>query len=85
MESMLYTLIMMNIKPNLPDELAPGKMEYSRRADLKVNGWAYLGMILSLAGDVLLHCCKDSQSWPAAGRAVIALAPLPVFLLWIRR
>jgi hypothetical protein len=83
MERMLYTVVTMDNKPNLPDELAPGKKEYSGRADLKVNGWAYLGMILSLAGDVLLHCCKDSKDWPVAARGIIALAPLPPFMLWI--
>src|SRR3954466_2913728 len=82
MTSMLYTF-RMNIKPNLPDELNPGK-EFSFRADWRVNRWAYTGMVLAFTGDLLLHHYKDSKDWPLALRALIALVPLPPFLLWIR-
>jgi hypothetical protein len=80
---MLYTTCIMN-KPNIPEELEPGKGAYSGRADLKVNGWAYLGMTLSLAGDILLHCNESSRDWHVVIRGMIALAPLLPFLLWIR-
>ena len=70
-------------RPNLPEELdlLAGKKEYSFRTDLKVNGWGYVAMVLSFAGDVLLPRHKD---WPVILRAIIALAPIVPALLWGR-
>jgi hypothetical protein len=72
-----------NNKPNIPEELDPifGSKDYSFRKDLKVNGWGYVAMALSFAGDVVLPRHKD---WPVALRAIIALAPIIPALLWGR-
>jgi len=69
---MLYTGGM-NDKPNLPEEIMFGP-SYSIQANLKANTWAFVAMILAWAGDLLL-------SLP---RAIIALVPLLVGLLWVR-
>ena len=73
----------MDNKPNVPDELdlVFGWKDYSFRKDLRVNGWGYVAMALSFAGDVLLPRHKD---WPVALRAIIALAPIVPALLWGR-
>jgi len=76
---MLYTGGM-NEKPNLPEEIMFGPA-YSLRANLKANTWAFVAMLLSLAGDLLLARHGD---WGPAPRAVIALVPLLVSLLWVR-
>ena len=70
-------------KPNIPEELDLmfGRKEYSFRTDLKVNGWGYISMALSFAGDVLLPRHTD---WHVALRAIIALAPIIPMLLWGR-
>ena len=70
-------------RPNLPEELdlLAGKKEYSFRTDLKVNGWGYVAMVISFAGDVLLPRHKD---WHVILRAIIALAPIVPALLWGR-
>jgi len=68
-------------KPNLPDELEPGKGDYSVRKDLKVNGWGYVGLALSIGGEALIYFHQD---WPIALRTVIALSPIVPALLWGR-
>jgi hypothetical protein len=67
-------------KPNLPEELFFGK-SYSFQANLKVNGWAFIAMLISFAGDALLHRYQD---WHVALRSIIVLAPLLPALLWAR-
>ena len=42
--SMLYTSHVMN-KPNLPDEIWLGKVEYSAWKDLQVNGWLMVAAV----------------------------------------
>ncbi len=79
MTSMLYTGCM-NDKPNLPEEIMFGP-SYSLRANLKANTWAFVAMILSWAGDQLLSLPRD---WSVAERAIIALVPLLISLLWAR-
>jgi hypothetical protein len=71
----------MENKPNLPDELEPGKKDYSFRKDLRVNGWGYVALAMSVAGEWLLHTHKDR---PVVLRAVITLAPVIPVLLWGR-
>jgi hypothetical protein len=71
----------MNSKPNLPDELEPGKKGYSFMKDLKVNGWGYVALALSVAGEWLLHTRKDLS---LALRTIIGLAPIIPALLWGR-
>src|SRR4051812_9557901 len=68
-------------KPNLPDELEPGKSDYSFRKDLKVNGRGYVATMLSLSGDLLLPRHKD---WHVALRTAFALSPIIPALLWGR-
>lgn len=81
MTRMLYTGSVMNIKPNIPEELAPGKY-YSIRTEIKVNGWCWVAVLTSFVNDVfLLPYHKD---WPVAMRAIIALVPLVASLLWVR-
>jgi len=67
MASTLY-IALMN-KPNVPEELDLmfGRKEYSFATDLKVNGWGYLSMALSFAGDVLL---PRHQDWHVALRSL---------------
>jgi putative transcriptional regulator len=70
----------MNDKPNLPEEIMFGP-SYSLRANLKANTWAFVAMLLSWAGDQLLSLPRD---WNVAQRAIIALVPLLIGLLWVR-
>jgi hypothetical protein len=71
----------MNNKPNIPEELAPGK-HYSFRSELKVNGWCWVAVLMSFAGECWL--LPHHKDWPVAWRAVIALTPLVASLLWVR-
>jgi uncharacterized protein YacL len=71
----------MNSKPNIPEELAPGK-HYSIRTEIKVNGWCWVAVLTSFVNDVFL--LPHHQDWPVAMRAVIALVPLVASLLWVR-
>ncbi len=70
----------MNEKTNLPEEIMFGP-SYSLRANLKANLWAFVAMLMSWAGDLLLSMPKD---WNVAQRAMIALVPLFICLLWVR-
>jgi uncharacterized protein YacL len=78
---MLYTAFIMNNKPNIPEELAPGKY-YSFRTEIKVNGWCWVAVLTSFVNDVFL--LPHHKDWPVALRAVIALIPLVASLLWVR-
>ena len=84
MTSMLYTVFVMNNKPNLPGEVDPRTGEFSIRAQWKVNHWAFAAILLSVAGDLLIHFNADSKSWPVALRTLIALCPLLPALLYVR-
>jgi len=72
----------MNIKPNLPEEIAPGGRQYSFRTDMKVNGWSWVAVLTSFVGEVFW--LPYHRGWPVAARMVIALAPLLASLLWVR-
>jgi len=76
---MLYTGCM-NDKPNLPEEIMFGP-SYSLRANLKANTWAFVAMILAWTGDLLLSLPRERS---VAQRAIIALVPLLIGLLWVR-
>jgi len=54
---------------------------YSIRANIQANGWAFVAMLLSWAGDMLLSLPRD---WSVVQRVVIALVPLLFGLLWVR-
>jgi hypothetical protein len=71
----------MNNKPNIPEELAPGKY-YSFRTEVKVNGWCWVAVLISFVNEVCL--LPHHKDWPVAIRAVIALVPLVASLLWVR-
>jgi hypothetical protein len=77
---MLYTA-RMNTKPNIPEEIAPGK-DYSFWADMKVNGWCWVAVLTSFANEVFL--LPHHKDWPVAIRAVIAVVPLVASSLWVR-
>ena len=70
----------MNTKPNLPEEIIPGR-HYSIRANLTANAWAFVAMLLSWTGDLLLSLRED---WDVSERAIIVGVPLLIGLLWVR-
>jgi len=72
----------MNNKPNLPNEIWPGKTEYSWRSDLKVNGWLIVATLISAFADILFF--RIVSEWPVAGRTAIALAQFAAIALWAR-
>ncbi|HKW30444.1 MAG TPA: hypothetical protein VJT54_13990 [Verrucomicrobiae bacterium] len=71
----------MNNEPNLPEELAPGKY-YSFRAEMKVNGWCWVAVLTSFAGECWL--LPHHKDWPVMLRTIVALVPLVASLLWVR-
>jgi hypothetical protein len=72
----------MNNNPNLPDEIDVRKKDYSFRADLKVNGWMFIALVISGATDVFFP--DEIKTWHPAWRAIIAIAPFPAILVWVR-
>ncbi len=54
---------------------------YSLRANLKANTWAFVAMLLSLGGDVLL---AQHDDWSVFPKVIIAMVPLLISLLWVR-
>jgi hypothetical protein len=80
MESILYTIPMMNNKPNVPEKVLPGR-HYSLWVDVKVNGWLLVAMLTAGLGDIWLALHKDC---PFLWRVIIAIVPLPAVLLWVR-
>jgi hypothetical protein len=77
---MLYIGFVMNNQPNLPEEIMFGP-NYSLRANLKANTWAFVAMILSWAGDVWLARHAD---WGVSARSIMAMVPLVVSAFWVR-
>ena len=69
-------------KPNTPDEIDVRKKDYSFRADMKVNGWMLVALIISSASDVFF--LDQIKTWQLAWRVIIAIAPFPVLLVWVR-
>src|SRR4030095_10521069 len=72
----------MNIKPNIPDEIDVRKRDYSFRADMKVNGWMLVALIISSASDVFFP--DQIKGCQLAWRVIIAVAPFLFILLWVR-
>lgn len=70
----------MNNKPNIPEELAPGKY-YSFRTEIKVNGWCWVAVLTSFVGECWL--LPHHKEWPVALRTAVALVPLVAGLLWV--
>src|SRR5688572_4269117 len=65
-----------------PDEIWLGKKAYSLRRDWKVNGWLFVGALISGASDILFP--RVVQDWPMTLRAVVAVAPFVAVLFWAR-
>jgi hypothetical protein len=67
-------------KPILPESVQPGR-HYSYRADLKLNAWAFVAVVVALLSRSV------SQRGVAKGvtlRALVALSPLLPSLLYVR-
>jgi hypothetical protein len=78
MTSMLYTVHMNRLI--LPEAVMPGK-HYSFRADMRLNAWTLVAVVVSFPAHMLLPRHKD---WHPALRAIIALAPLAPSLFYVR-
>lgn len=68
-------------KPNLPEEVQPGK-QYSFRADLKANAWMWVAIAISAGGDLFLP--QQISRLPTTWRILIALIPFVAIALWVR-
>ncbi len=79
MTRMLYTGSSMN-KSILPESVQPGK-NYSFRADMKLNVWAFVAVALAFWSRILL---KQHPDWSDLLRAAAALSPLLPSLLYVR-
>lgn len=71
----------MNRPLTVPEQVEPGSSHYSWRADIKVNGWSWVAVLTSFAGEVFL--LPQHPDWPSALRVTIALTPLVAGLLWV--
>ena len=81
MTSILYIVIIMNSRPNIPNEIYWGK-EYSLRMDQKVNGWLIVATIISAFADIMFpHVVRQ---WPLGWRVGIVLAEFIAIALWAR-
>jgi hypothetical protein len=78
---MLYTAIVMNNKPNLPNEIFWGK-EYSWRKDCEVNSW--LGIAATISGFADIIFAPLVKQWPLEARVGIVLAEFICLALWAR-
>jgi hypothetical protein len=67
-------------KPNLPETVQPGK-HYSFRADMKLNIWAIVAVLLAVVSRIVLD---RHQDWSTPLRAAVALSPLLPSLLYVR-
>jgi hypothetical protein len=78
MTSMLYSPLMNNLI--LPEAVQPGR-HYSFRADLKLNAWAFVAILVAaMARWVLRHY----PGWDDLLRSAIALSPLLPSLLYVQ-
>lgn len=77
---MLYT-VNMNAKLNAPEDIAFSR-PFNFRGSLKAGAaWMMLVYLTDILGEWLL---KHHPDWPVAFKAVIALVPLVVSLLYVR-
>ena len=79
MTSLLYTVDMTN-QPILPESVRPGK-HYSFAADMKLNAWALVAVVVSFVARSLLQHHHD---WDATLQSVVALTPILPSLLYLR-
>jgi hypothetical protein len=73
---MLYTVLM----NTFPETVRPGK-HYSFRADVKLNAWAFVAVLVAFVARWLL---QHNHDWGAALQSVLALSPLLPSLLYLR-
>ena len=66
--------------PVLPESVRPGK-NYSFRADLKLNSWAFVAALVAWAARMLL---RHHHEWSPVTQAALTLAPLVPSLLYVR-
>jgi hypothetical protein len=67
-------------KPILPEAVRPGK-HYSLRADLKLNSWALIALLVAFAARWFL---QHEPGWGAPVQWVVALSPLLPSILYVR-
>src|SRR4051794_17144636 len=72
----------MNHRPNVPDEIDFKNKDYSFRADMRVNGWMFAALIVSVITDV--YYSAKIKTIPPIWRAALALLPAFPILLWVR-
>src|SRR5438874_3719022 len=77
--SMLY-IARMTVRPILPESVRPGK-HYSLQADMKLNAWALVAVLVSILARSLLQHHPD---WGAPLQSVVALTPILPSLLYLR-
>lgn len=68
-------------KPNLMETVEPGSGLYSFKADLRLNAWLMVAVVIYLGAQTVL------AAWPEGSpliRALLALAPLIPGLLYVR-
>jgi len=63
-----------------PEAVRPGK-HYSFRADVKLNAWAFVAVLLAFVARWL---SQHNHDWGAAIRSALALSPLLPSLLYLR-
>ena len=63
-----------------PESVQPGK-HYSLAADLRLNAWAFVAVVLSFTARWLLQHYHD---WGTPLQSVVALSPLVASLLYVR-
>jgi hypothetical protein len=67
-------------KPIFPESVQIGR-HYSFRADLKLNAWALVAVVMALWSRIALH--RDAE-WGVPLRALASLSPLLPSLLYVR-
>src|SRR5438270_9606545 len=67
-------------KPILPESVQPGR-HYSFRADMKLNAWAFVAVVVASSSRIALH---HGTEWGAPLRGLVALSPLLPSLLYVR-
>ena len=66
-------------KPNIPEEIDFYRKEYDMRRDWRVNGWMYVALTISFASEL-----DQIKAMQPAWRGIIAIAPFPFILVWVR-
>ena len=67
-------------KPMFPEAVQPGP-HYSFRADMRLNSWALVALLVAFVSRSLL---KHHNDWNTAVQSVVALSPLLPSLLYVR-